>query len=285
MARTLPRPVTDFEAVIRAISRQRGEPVVLVGGHAVNVWANTFQSAIGDRLKPHGALMSGDMDVYGTRGALLSLHKDLGGKLRLGGPREIIDGTIIMGEEPDTRDIGVLRTVNGLPSIEAKDTVILRVCGYDIPVLFPHLLLQGKLENALHLDQEGRQDVKHVKIMALVLPEFIKFTLESARLSREKDVLKLLQDALKILTSENAREFSKRHGLDFREAMPPSLFATTSLPRIAKFGKEQLDRAFPAASGSENSGEQRSKALKIPHRMDKDYRPRPPIKDSSEPSI
>jgi hypothetical protein len=244
MARTLPRPVTDFEAVIRAISRQRGEPVVLVGGHAVNVWANAFQSSIGEKLKPHGALTSGDMDIYGTRGALLSLHKDLGGQLRLSGPREIIDGTIIIGEEPDTRDIDVLRAVNGLPRIEAKDTVTLKVCGYDIPVLFPHLLLQGKLENALHLDQKGRQDVKHVKILALVLPEFLKISLKSAGPAGEKDVLKLVQDTLRVLTSENAGAFAKLHKHNFAEAIPPSLFATSSFPLIANFGKQQLPRAF-----------------------------------------
>lgn len=253
MPRTLPRPISEFEAVIRAISKQRNEHVVLVGGHAVNVWAHTFQKQLGEKLEPHGALMSGDMDIYGTRGALLSLHKDLGGQLLLSGPREIIDGTIIIGEGPDTRDIDVLRTVNGLPPIEAKDTVTLNVCGYDIAVLFPHLLLQGKLENALHLDQKGRQDVKHVKILALVLPEFLKMTLDLTNPGKERDVLKLLRDVLKVLASENARAFSKLYGLSFNEAMPPSLFTRSSLPRIVRFGNQQLPRAFPIGQPPEGS--------------------------------
>jgi len=33
-------PVEDFEAILRAISKQK-EPVILVGGHAVNVWASS----------------------------------------------------------------------------------------------------------------------------------------------------------------------------------------------------------------------------------------------------
>jgi hypothetical protein len=158
MSRSLLRPVEDFEAVFRAISRQK-ESVILVGGHAVNVWALSYRDRLGDLLTPLLPFTSGDMDVYATRNALMGLHEALGGRLLLSGPREITDGTLIVGVEPDTRELDVLRRVNGLTKLDAQDAMPLMVCGHAVPVLFPHLLLQAKLENALRLDQRDRQDV------------------------------------------------------------------------------------------------------------------------------
>src|SRR4051812_407108 len=110
MARTQLRPVEDFESIFRAISEQT-EPVILVGGHAVNVWALSYHDRLGELLAPLRPFTSGDMDVYATRNALMELHETLGGKLLLSGPREITDGTLILGVEPDTRELDVLRSV------------------------------------------------------------------------------------------------------------------------------------------------------------------------------
>src|SRR5580704_11850948 len=104
MSRSHRRPVNDFDDILRAISKQ-SDPIVLVGGHAVNVWALTYQQQLGDLLRPVRPLTSGDMDVYATRNALMQLHQELGGKLLLSGPREITDGTLILGIEPNTREL------------------------------------------------------------------------------------------------------------------------------------------------------------------------------------
>lgn len=239
------RSVEDFEAILRAISKQQ-EPVILVGGHAVNVWALAYRDRLGSLLAPLQPLTSGDMDVYGTRHALMELHRELGGKLLLSGPREIIDGTLILGTKPNTRELDVLRRVNGIPKIESQSTVTMDVCGYEILVLFPHLLLQAKLENALHLDQSGRQDIKHVKIMMLVLREFLVDVVTGATSENEKSALALLQEVLQVLTSDNAREFTHLHHVGFDGIMPTDLLRHSPLSRLVKFARYQLHRAFPA---------------------------------------
>jgi hypothetical protein len=150
--------------------------------------------------------------------------------------------------EPDTREIDVLRSVKGIPTIEAQDTISLKVCGHDVPVLFPHILLQGKLDNALHLDQAERQDVKHVKVLVLVLHEFLKEVIKTATPPREKPALALLQNILAVLTSTNAQEFTQRHGLAFDEIMPVHELANSPLSRLRRFGAEQLPRAFARAA-------------------------------------
>lgn len=251
MPDSIRRPVEDFEAILRAISKQK-EPVILVGGHAVNVWALSYRDRLGKLLSPLQPFTSGDMDVFATRNALMGLYRELGGKLLLSGPREIIDGTLILGVDPDTRELDVLRRVNGIPKIESQSAVTMDVCGYQIPVLFPHLLLQAKLENALHLDQDGRQDVKHVKIMVLVLCEFLADVVSTATPENEKAALALLQEVLGVLTSENAREFTRIHNVSFDGIMSADLLFDSPLPRLAKFGKHQLSRAFPGFNPSQS---------------------------------
>jgi hypothetical protein len=241
--------VEDFEAVFRAISKQGEDLIILVGGHAVNVWGLAYKERIEQQLRAYWPLTSGDMDVYATRNALMALHQELGGKLLLSGPREITDGTLVLGVEPDTRELDVLRSVNGIPKIEAQDSMPMKVCGYDVPVLFPHLLLQGKLENALHLNQAERQDVKHVKVLALVLHEFLKEVVGTATPENERPALALLQKTLAVLISENAQQFSRLHGTAFGEIMPLELLEASPLKRLAKFGREQVPRAFGVQVG------------------------------------
>ena len=249
MPRSQRRSVEDFEAIFRAISMHDEDPIILVGGHAVNVWALAYQERIGQQIEAHWPLTSGDMDVYATRNALMALHQELGGKLLLSGPREITDGTLILGAEPDTRELDVLRSVNGIPKIEAQDSMPMKVCGYEVPVLFPHLLLQGKLESALHLNQAERQDVKHVKVLALVLREFLKEVVGTATQENERPVLALLQKTLAVLSSENAQQFARLYGMAFSEIMPIELLVASPLKRLAKFGQEQLPRAFGVQAG------------------------------------
>ena len=249
MPRAYRRPVGDFEALLCAISKQK-EPVILVGGHAVNVWALTYQDRLEALLGPLRPFTSGDIDVYASRSALLSIYQELGGKLLLSGPREITDGTLVIGVGPETRELDVLRSVNGIPRVEPQSAIAMEVCGQEIQVLFPHLLLQAKLDNALHLNQRERQDIKHVKIMALVLREFLTEVVSTTTLDNEKVALELLQNVLAVLTSENAREFSRIHKLAFDSIMPAELLCNSSLRRLANFGQRRLPRAFARLASS-----------------------------------
>jgi|TARA_B110000495_G_C22812354_1_gene474220 uncharacterized membrane protein len=65
-----PRPVEDFNDVFAAFKRSE-DPVLLVGGHAVNIWALSYYDRAASEIVPHEPLTSSDMDVYATRNALL----------------------------------------------------------------------------------------------------------------------------------------------------------------------------------------------------------------------
>jgi hypothetical protein len=241
MARTHRRPVEDFSAIFFAISRQTKEPIILVGGHAVNAWALAYGDRIGQALKPHRPLTSADVDVVATRNGLLALYHELGGKLLLSGPREVTDGALILGVEPDTRELDVLRSVNGIPKVTAQDAILLQVCGHSVPVLFPHLLLKGKLRNALHLNQDERQDVKHIEILLLVLREFLVEVVTTASPSNEKAALGLMQRTLAVLTSDDANSFRRKFpNLSLGGVMPVDALLNSTLPKLVSFGRNQL---------------------------------------------
>ena len=54
--------------------KKTDEPILLVGGHAVNVWALNYYGRVRSEIVLHEPLTSSDMDIYATRNALVWLH-------------------------------------------------------------------------------------------------------------------------------------------------------------------------------------------------------------------
>ncbi len=60
-----PRPVEDFNEVFAAFG-DSDEPILLVGGHAVNVWALNYYGRVRSEIALHEPFTSSDMDIYAT---------------------------------------------------------------------------------------------------------------------------------------------------------------------------------------------------------------------------
>ena len=176
------RPIEDFASVLRAFGLRQDASSALVGGQAVNAWASVYRASMGAPLDEHLPFTSFDIDVAGSPDLLIALHRELGGIVRVAGPLQIAHGTLSIGEGAGAIELDVLRVVNGVKSIRPSDRIALELCGAVVPVLFPHILLRGKLANAAQLEQQGRQDVKHVKILSLVLEQFLRPVTDSCRL-------------------------------------------------------------------------------------------------------
>lgn len=236
------RPIEDFARVLHALARRRDASAALVGGQAVNAWATVYLESLGASLERHLPFTSSDIDVAGSADLLVALHRELGGELRIAGPRQIVHGTLYIGEGALAVELDVLRVVGGVGAIRPSDTVLLELCGAAVPVLFPHLLLRGKLASAMQLDQRSRQDVKHVKILVLVLGEFLRSLVRDVRPADERAVLLVLQEVLAILSSDDARHFAHTHRVSFDRVMPMRELASAP-PRLQGFARGQLARA------------------------------------------
>ena len=102
--------------------------------------------------------------------------------------------------------IEVLHMVNGLSTKDLSRTMELRIAGMAARVLLPHLILKAKIRNSVSIPQEGRNDVKHVRMILLCvhafIGEFAGYVGEDSL--SERALINLLEETLEIVTSEHA---------------------------------------------------------------------------------
>ncbi len=235
-----PRPVEDFGEVFAAF-RDSQEPILLVGGHAVNVWALNYYNRVQAEFSPHEPLTSSDMDIYATRNALLWLNSELGGKLYTSGPREIVLGAIELQVGGHLLMIEALRTVNGVTDEELQSRASLYVSSSEILVPLPHVLMKAKLANAMELSQRDRQDVKHVRLLAIVLREHLIDLANMASVGNERDLLRIVRSSVDVLKSDNAKLFEDEYGICFDDYLPLEDFEN-SKGKLAAFAISEFRR-------------------------------------------
>ena len=97
----------DFKDVLSAPID--GTLPLLVGGHAVHLWALVFEGRLGDALKQWAPLASKDLDFFGTEALLSGLKRRFGGDYRLSGPRSPVIGQWMVKLRGVERKIDVLR--------------------------------------------------------------------------------------------------------------------------------------------------------------------------------
>lgn len=222
-----PRAVEDFVEVFAAF-KDSEDPILLVGGHAVNVWALSYLDRARKDILPHEPLTSSDMDIYATRNTLLWLNSVLGGKLYVSSPREIVLGAIELKIGEHALTIEALRSVKGVTDTELANRASLSISGYDILVPLPHVLLKAKLSNALELEQDDRQDVKHVRLLAIVLREYLVDLAAAVSEENERELLDIVRGSVEVMKSEGARVFEQEHGIDFDDFLSLEALAKAS---------------------------------------------------------
>lgn len=106
----------------------------------------------------------------------------------------------------------------------------------------PIALMQAKLANVADLAQSGRQDTRHVLILAHVLPAYLEDLQAAVVAGRtsERTLIELLEQLLAVVTAAKARRVLRGLRLEARE-----LFAGLghpALPKLEKFMAERLPR-------------------------------------------
>ncbi len=165
-----PRPPGDFAAALAT-----PEPVLIVGGQAVNLWALYYEA----RTKNLAPFVSRDVDVLGDRETLTALAKVIGAAPQFfpfKPPTNEVGVVIAHDDAGAPLLVEVLRTVHGVTNEELRDSAYAMVLGerkVRVQVPEPIALLKAKIANVADLAQNGRQDARHVVNLAQLMPAFL----------------------------------------------------------------------------------------------------------------
>jgi hypothetical protein len=221
-----PRPPEDFAPLLAT-----KDPVLLVGGQAVNLWAMYYETRTAD-LAP---FVSRDVDVLGDRSTLEALGKLAGTKPQffpVKPPSNEIGVVIAKDHNGLPLLIEVLRSVHGVTNEELRDPVYTVAVGEThVQLPGPIALLQAKIANVADITQTGRQDARHIMILAQVLPAYLEDLQKAVIEGRmeERTLIEFLERLLAVVTAAKAKTVLKQLPLD-----PRSLFAGLGREKLTK---------------------------------------------------
>ena len=166
-------PLHQFSEIFQ-IRNPAGRLYVLIGGQAVNYWAERYLGAE-PGLKAHLPFTSADIDFCGNRDDVQHIAGQL--KLVPAFPPKVamtaLAGTIPLRIGEEQTNIEIVRSIPGVtaPTVDAL-AIEMEWNGKSVRVLDPISLLICKIELALTVSQANRQDVEHLKILRFCVRGF-----------------------------------------------------------------------------------------------------------------
>lgn len=234
--------ISDFSEIIRG-EDGKAQPVI-VGGHAAGLWSRYYLAMGVSELSEFLPFLSKDLDLVGTMELLERLQQRVKGKLLRSEPRSPVFGRLDIPQPGGGfLRVEVLHTVLGLDQDDLNRTMNIEANGVVGRVPLPHLVLKAKIANSALIAQEGRQDVKHVRMMLICTRAFIGELLASCREGhlRERAVVNILDEIRGILNSHEAEKSGKLWGFDYSFAWPFDRLREFKGDKIARW----LDHRFP----------------------------------------
>jgi hypothetical protein len=236
-----PRPPADFASILAT-----KDPVLLVGGQAVNIWALYYR----DRTADLAPFVSRDADVLGNRETLSALAKLAGAKPQffpLRPPGNEVG--VVIGRDANGAPllIEVLRYLRGVSNEELREPAYTMALGENevlVQVPGPIALLQAKIANLAEIRQTDRRDAHHVVILSRLMPAYLADLRESASDGRmdERKLIQFVEKLLAVVTTRNGLAALADLQID-----AGNLFADLNpdkLPKLRAFLEKRLRRTL-----------------------------------------
>jgi len=222
-----------------------GQPYVLIGGQAVNYWAEKYLSSEPE-LKALQPFTSKDIDFKGNRDDVQRIAKQLDSSP--GYPPKVamtaLAGIIPIKIGGDESFIEVVRHIPGISSSKETPAVEARLQHKVIRLLDPVSLLVSKLELVATVSQAGRQDVQHLKILVPCVRAFLREVLQEVETDElpARDWLNLVNQVLKQTTSRRALKIGHKYQINWSAILPLAAIAQSKDKKIQRFHKLQLQQ-------------------------------------------
>lgn len=217
-------------------------PLMLVGGQAVNLWALHYY----ERTKDLAPFVSRDVDLLGDKKTLSKVAKLANARpqyFSLRPPSNEVGVVVARDANGEPLLIEVLRYIHGVTEAELTEPAYtFEVGGSKVLVPGPVALLKAKIANVADIDQADRQDLRHVRILCRLLPNYWREMCDAVRVGqiKERTLIDCLEAALKTVQSRNGRKVLQEAGLSSR-----GLFVELdprSLPKVTAFVEKRLVR-------------------------------------------
>ena len=229
-----------------------GKPYILIGGQAVNYWAERYLEHE-PQLKALSPFTSADIDFNGTTDDVRRIAKQLA--LTPSYPPKVVmtalAGVIPFRISGEPSSIEVVRRVPGVP-LSLDDFAIEAKWGdKNIRVLNPISLLASKLELAATVPQNKRNDVLHLKILVTCVRAFLENVLQQVKRQEipARDWLPLANQTLKLTTDQRAEKIGNKHQINWPEILPLAAIAKSQNEKIKRFREQQLAQGYRKSKG------------------------------------
>lgn len=214
---------TGVEAYLEYLKslRESDAEYFLEGGQAVNFWAE-YVDALGEGrpLSPMRPFTSKDCDIWVSHGTWMVLKRNPA--IRKGSsPADGQLGILTLSEEPPLV-VDVLQSVYGIDVSEYPRLMQRALDDGTVRVIDPVYLFLSKCHCFLHLPQDGRQDERHVRMMAMILPEYLSLLIANAEADAisERDLLKEIKLLKKISSSGPCRSALQALEIELQSLIP-----------------------------------------------------------------
>ena len=227
------------------VRNSEGLPYVLIGGQAVNYWAERYFQTESE-LKALQPFTSEDIDFKGGKQDVKRIAEQL--QLTEVYPSKVAM-TALAGCVPfqigDLKsNIEIVRTVPGISgSIDAL-AIEAELSGKIIRVLDPISLLACKMDLLATVSQEHRRDLEHIRILVPCVRAFLREFLLQVEQNElpVRGWLGAANRVLKLTSSSRSRKIARRSNIDWSEILPIQEIDQTKHEKIIRFREHYVRR-------------------------------------------
>lgn len=230
----------QFEEIFD-LRNAEGKPFLLIGGQAVNYWAERYR-AVEPRIDSLQPFTSEDIDFKGNRSDVDLIAQQLSLKPEYPASKEM---TSLAGVIPFRLDgfgscIEVVRRIPGAPPNAEQAAIEVEWNGKQLRLLDPVSLFASKLKLLGTVSQANRQDAHHLRILVHCVRCFLGELLEEVHGARipSRYWLNIVRFLIKIMASKQASRIASDVGLVWRDVLPWREIRDSRDPRIMRFAAE-----------------------------------------------
>ena len=239
----IPYPVTiahDFREFL-SVQNGKGEPAIVVGGHAASLWALHYANQETAILN-YAPYTSKDMDFVGDRTTALTLAKMVNQPAERA-PRNEPTPVIYRIKRlfaDQTRQNSTLEVLDHLAGVtnnelrETAMTIYSKELDMRIRLPSPITCLKSATRNLARLNQEKRDDLKKVRILILCCRAYLREQVKLAESGKitEGMVAGPFETLLRWIRKRTAQKAAADHKIDWLDAFPLGELENTFIPRL-----------------------------------------------------